>query len=126
MGDFHCIDRTEGVFPVSELDWDNTYYAAMLDDAPYAYLHLQTTQGSDRAMAHLTLLRFSRRVLREYRVDYAALTELLKQSGIKKIFWLKAYPVCQWEKLMHVLGFADPRDVQIDGKQYKMICVEVY
>ncbi len=126
MTDFHRIERDEGVFPVAELDWENTYYAAMLDGKPYAYLHTQTVPEQDFAMLHISLLYFSRRVLRECRSDYQALNKILKTAGIRRMIHLKEYPVCQWEKLMHLLGFSKPRDVQIEGKLYKTICMEVF
>jgi len=126
MTDFHRIERSEGVFPVSELDWDNTYYAAMLDGKPYAYLHTQTAPGQDFTMLHITLLAFSRRILRECRADYRVLNKILKAAGIRRMIHLKEHPVRQWEKLMHLLGFSKPRDVRIEGKPYKTICMEVF
>jgi hypothetical protein len=125
MTDFHRIERAEGIFPVAELDWDNTYYTALLDGRPYAYLHTQSVPGQDFVMLHITLLCFSRRVLRECLSDYVTLKKILKGNGIKRMIHLKDHPVCQWEKLMHLLGFSTPKDIAIEGRLYKTVCEEV-
>lgn len=126
MADLHRIDRADGIFTVAELDYENAYYAAMLDGDPYAYLQTQIVPGYDFALLHITLLSFSRRVLRECLADYRTLNKILKASGIKLMVHLKEAPFCKWEKLMHVLGFHTPKDISIQGKHYKTVRMEVF
>jgi len=125
MTDLRRIERHEGIFPVAELDWVNTYYEGRLDGKPYAFLHTQKTTGGDFVMLHITLMSFGRRVLRECLADYVVLNKMLKKEGIIKMIHLKDYPFTKWEKLMRVLGFAEPRDIEIKGKLYKTVCMGV-
>lgn len=110
---------------MAELDWQNQYYAAMLDNEPYCYLHVQTVPEWDHCLLHITLLRFGRRVLRECLADYVELQRLLKDQGIRYMVHIKDAPYRQWQKLMRVLGFGPEQDVEINGRPYKRIIMEV-
>ena len=125
MTDFHRIERSEGVFSVGEVDWENTYYVGLLDGKPYAYLHTQASPVYDFVLLHITLLSFSRRVLRECLSDYVTLKKILKERGIKTMVHLKDEPFCQWEKLMRLLGFSVPKEVWVEGRLCKTISMEV-
>lgn len=112
-------DRREYEWPVPEGDWENRYYRVI----DYAWLHLQFHM--DICYMHLYVVRWGADVVRLMRKDFEDLVWLVRSHGGKRIVGMVGDRDRKWGRFVTLMGFPEPRPVEIESKLQYVTMMEV-